>query len=104
MSIFLVGGGPDALSTPFIWGQFLMEARDRAAAKTQDPTIVVVLFDHEGSAEHFLPAYSSPISVRLTQRWTTVLRDTGSELPCWFHRVSESKLPTDPAMTPTPAK
>lgn len=65
MSIFLVGGGPDTLSAPLIWDQFLSEVRDRTATKNQDPRLVVVLFDHEGSAEHFLLAYSSPISANL---------------------------------------
>jgi cyanophycinase len=66
MSIFLVGGGPDTLTTPLVWDQFLMEVRDGAAAEKRQPRIVVVLFDHEGSAEHYLPAYSSPLIAGLS--------------------------------------
>lgn len=77
MTIFLVGGGPDTLSAPLVWKQFLLEVEDRAATKKREPTIVVVLFDREGSAQHFLPAYASPISANLTCHVVPVKVRTG---------------------------
>ena len=78
MSIFLVGGGPDTLTTDVIWEQFLSEVKDGASAKRRQPRIAVVLFDHRGSVEQFLSAYSSPFSAGLSYQ-VTVLRVRAGE-------------------------
>lgn len=72
MSIFLVGGGPDTVSTPVIFDQFVAEARHRAG-DSRPPRIAVVLVDHEGSAEYFLPAYLEPLHRRMPCDVATVL-------------------------------
>ena len=63
MSIYLVGGGPDTVTTPVIFDQFMAEARHRAG-DSRPPRIAMVLVDHEGSAEYFLPAYLDPMHRR----------------------------------------
>ena len=72
MSIFLVGGGPDTVTTPVIFDQFMAEARQRAGG-SRPPRIAVVLVDHEGSVEYFLPAYLDPLHRRTPSEVTTVL-------------------------------
>ncbi|MDI3211376.1 Type 1 glutamine amidotransferase-like domain-containing protein [Arthrobacter sp. AL12] len=72
MSIFLVGGGPDTVSTPLILDQFSAEARHRAGGG-RPPRIAVVLVDHQGSAEYFLPAYLEPLQRRTPSEVSTVL-------------------------------
>lgn len=80
MSIFLVGGGPDTLTTNLIWDQFLSEVKDGATAKKRQPRIAVVLFDHQGSADEFLSAYSPPWSARLSYQ-VMALRLRAGEQP-----------------------
>ena len=72
MSIFLVGGGPDTVTTPVIFDQFMAEARQRAGG-SRPPRIAMVLVDHEGSAEYFMPAYLAPMHRRTPAEVTTVL-------------------------------
>ncbi|MET3949319.1 Type 1 glutamine amidotransferase-like domain-containing protein [Arthrobacter sp. UYEF36] len=72
MSIFLVGGGPDTVTTPVIFDQFMAEARQQAGG-SRPPRIAVVLVDHGGSAEYFLPAYLDPLHSRTPSEVTTVL-------------------------------
>ena len=72
MSIFLVGGGPDTVSAPVIFDEFTAEARQRAGG-SRPPRIAVVLVDHEGSAEYFLPAYLDPLHRRTPSEVATVL-------------------------------
>jgi cyanophycinase len=72
MSIFLVGGGPDTTTTPVIFDQFVAEVVHRAG-DSRPPRIAVVLVDHEGSAEYFLPAYLEPLHRRLPCDVVTVL-------------------------------
>lgn len=63
MSIFLVGGGPDTVTTPIVFDEFVAAVRHRAG-EIGTLRIAVVLFDHEGSAEYFLPAYVDPLHRR----------------------------------------
>lgn len=84
MSIFLVGGGPDTVRTPVILDGFMAEVRERAAGSTL-PRIAVVLVDHEGSADYFLPAYLDPLQHRTPCEVTTVrLRPGGAVDPGAF--------------------
>jgi len=71
MSIYLVGGGPDTVTTPVILDQFIAEVRQRTGGRP--PRIAVVLVDHEGSAEYFLPAYLDPLHRRTPCEVATVL-------------------------------
>ena len=48
MSIFLVGGGPDTVSTPVIFDQFIAEARHRTGGG-RPPRIAVVLAAQAGT-------------------------------------------------------
>ena len=63
MTILLVGGGPDTVTTPAVFDRFVQELRRRAPDRT--PRVAVVLFDHEGSSEYFLPAYLEPLESRI---------------------------------------
>ncbi|CAH0147168.1 Peptidase E [Arthrobacter sp. Bi26] len=63
MTILLVGGGPDTVTTPAVFDRFVKEVRHRAPGRV--PRIAVVLFDHEGSSEYFLPAYLKPLESRV---------------------------------------
>lgn len=63
MSIILVGGGPDTVTTPIIFDRFVKDVRNRAGG-SRPPRIAVVLFDREGSSEYFLPAYLDPLHSR----------------------------------------
>ena len=62
MSIILVGGGPDTVTTPVIFDRFVHDVRRRTGSRP--PRIAVVLFDREGSSEYFLPAYLQPLRSR----------------------------------------
>ena len=72
MSIFLVGGGPDTITTPVIFDEFMAEAVLRTGG-SRPPRIAVVLVDHEGSAAYFLPAYLDPLRRRAPCEVVTVL-------------------------------
>jgi cyanophycinase len=86
MSIFLVGGGPDTVTTPVIFDQFMAEVLQRAGDRR--PRIAVVLVDHEGSAEYFLPAYLDPLHRRSPCEVTAVpLRQPGHVDPGVFDGV-----------------
>ena len=63
MSIILVGGGPDTVTTPVIFDRFVRDVRRRAGG-SRPLRIAVVLFDREGSSEYFLPAYLEPLQNR----------------------------------------
>ena len=62
MTILLVGGGPDTVTAPAVFDRFVRELRHRASGRV--PRVAVVLFDHEGSSEYFLPAYVDPLQSR----------------------------------------
>lgn len=76
MSIFLVGGGPDTVTTPVVFDRFMREVRHRAGGG-RVARIVVVLVDHEGSSEYFLPAYVDPLRARAACEVVTVLLHPG---------------------------
>lgn len=63
MNIILAGGGPDTVTTPVVFDRFADGVRRRAGGRTA--RVAVVLFDREGSAEYFLPAYLEPLHSRL---------------------------------------
>jgi cyanophycinase len=63
MSIFLVGGGPDTVTTPIVFDRFVAAIR-RRAGESGTVRIALVLFDRDGSAEYFLPAYADPLRRR----------------------------------------
>ncbi|SDK68639.1 Type 1 glutamine amidotransferase-like domain-containing protein [Arthrobacter sp. ok362] len=63
MTIILVGGGPDTVTTPAVFDRFVRELRIRAGGRV--PRVAVVLVDHEGSSEWFLPAYVGPLESRI---------------------------------------
>ncbi|MFI5085116.1 MAG: Type 1 glutamine amidotransferase-like domain-containing protein [Actinomycetales bacterium] len=63
MSIFLVGGGPDTLTTDLIFRRFAGEIVPGSAA---GPTVAVILFDHEGSGNRFLSSYAAPLGRHLS--------------------------------------
>jgi cyanophycinase len=63
MTILLVGGGPDTVTTPAVFDRFIKELRHRAPGRV--PRVAVVLFDNEGSSEYFLPAYREPLESRI---------------------------------------
>ncbi|WP_104190768.1 Type 1 glutamine amidotransferase-like domain-containing protein [Cryobacterium sp. Y82] len=66
MSIFLVGGGPDTVTSSEIFDQFVDEVLERGATRHRVPKIVLVIFDEGGSATHFLPAYTAPLESRMS--------------------------------------
>ncbi|MEV1173752.1 Type 1 glutamine amidotransferase-like domain-containing protein [Nonomuraea sp. NPDC049784] len=57
MSIFLVGGGLDTVTTANLLQSFRSEAEVHARAQLRHPRLAIVLVDHQGSAEYFLPSY-----------------------------------------------
>ncbi|MFF2029927.1 Type 1 glutamine amidotransferase-like domain-containing protein [Arthrobacter sp. NPDC058192] len=63
MTIILVGGGPDTVTTPVVFDRFVRELRTRAGGRA--PRVAVVLVDQEGSSELFLPAYVRPLESRI---------------------------------------
>ncbi|BCW72466.1 Type 1 glutamine amidotransferase-like domain-containing protein [Arthrobacter sp. NicSoilB8] len=71
MTIILVGGGPDTVTTPVVVDRFVRELRSRAPDRT--PRVAVVLFDHQGSSEYFLPAYLEPLESRIVCEVVPVL-------------------------------
>lgn len=71
MTIILVGGGPDTVTTPAVFDRFVKELRLRAPGRI--PRVAVVLFDHEGSSEYFLPAYLEPLESRIVCALVPVL-------------------------------
>jgi len=76
MSIILVGGGPDTVTTPVVFDRFVKDVRHRAGG-SRPPRIAVVLFDREGSSEYFLPAYLEPLQSRMPCEVTPTLLRTG---------------------------
>lgn len=64
MSIFLVGGGPDTITTTSVYDYFVSEAGEGTDAKSEGPRIAVVLFDGQGSGARFLPSYAEPLESR----------------------------------------
>lgn len=76
MSIILVGGGPDTVTTPVVFDRFVKGVRHRAGG-SRTPRIAVVLFDREGSSEYFLPAYLEPLQSRMPCDVIPVLLRTG---------------------------
>jgi cyanophycinase len=71
MTIILVGGGPDTVTTPAVFDRFVKELRHRAPGRI--PRVAMVLFDHEGSSEYFLPAYLEPLESRMACEIAQVL-------------------------------
>ncbi len=71
MTIILVGGGPDTVTTPAVFDRFAKELRHRAPGRI--PRVAVVLFDHEGSSEYFLPAYLEQLESRMACEVVPVL-------------------------------
>ncbi|MFE4227377.1 Type 1 glutamine amidotransferase-like domain-containing protein [Arthrobacter sp. NPDC056886] len=71
MTIILVGGGPDTVTTPAVFDRFVKELRHRAPGRI--PRVAVVLFDHEGSSAYFLPAYLEPLESRVACEVVPVL-------------------------------
>ena len=76
MSIILVGGGPDTVTTPVVFDRFVKDVRHRAGGR-RPPRIAVVLFDRDGSSEYFLPAYREPLQARMPCDVVPVLLRTG---------------------------
>jgi cyanophycinase len=76
MSIILVGGGPDTVTTPVVFDRFVTEVRRRAGGN-RPPRIAVVLFDREGSSEYFLPAYLDPLQSRMPCQVVPILLRSG---------------------------
>lgn len=72
MSIILVGGGPDTVTTPVVFDRFVKDVRNRTGGR-RPARIAVVLFDREGSSEYFLPAYLEPLHIRTPCELTPVL-------------------------------
>ncbi|TCC52118.1 hypothetical protein E0H73_39970 [Kribbella pittospori] len=56
VSIFLVGGGPDTTTSLGVFDAFRSELQAHASGRR--PRVAVVVFDHEGSAQRYLPAYT----------------------------------------------
>lgn len=79
MSIFLVGGGPDTVTNPVVFDQFMREVQHRAG-RGRLARIVVVLVDHEGSSAYFLPAYVDPLQARAACDVVPVLLRPGGQL------------------------
>ena len=61
MTVFLVGGGVDTVRTPGLLGPFRQELTRQAG--DGQPHLAVVLVDHEGSGERFLPEYLEALEV-----------------------------------------
>lgn len=61
MSIFLVGGGPDSVRSSVIYEEFAREVQGQAAECGRLAIAALVLFDHEGSGDYFLPGYQEPL-------------------------------------------
>ncbi|HSE08250.1 MAG TPA: Type 1 glutamine amidotransferase-like domain-containing protein [Nocardioidaceae bacterium] len=57
MTVFLVGGGPESVTTPGLLDPFVAEMRSKADQHGRTPRMAVVLVDGGGSGERFLPAY-----------------------------------------------
>ncbi|QDW30654.1 hypothetical protein FFF93_013380 [Arthrobacter sp. KBS0702] len=76
MSIILVGGGPDTVTTPVVFDRFVKDVRRRAGG-SRPTRIAVVLFDREGSSEYFLPAYLEPLQSRIPCDVAPTLLRTG---------------------------
>jgi len=76
MSILLVGGGPDTVTTSAIFDRFADELRRRAGG-ARPPRVAVALFDREGSWDYFLPAYETPLRKRVECRIIPVPVRTG---------------------------
>jgi len=57
MSIFLVGGGPDTTTSPGLLTPFRVEVESHAKAQARRPRLAIALFDHQGSAQRYLPDY-----------------------------------------------
>ncbi|MFC0421020.1 MULTISPECIES: Type 1 glutamine amidotransferase-like domain-containing protein [Glutamicibacter] len=65
MSIFLVGGGvPDTPVYEPILDAFVQDVLENRTHEGE-PILALALFDYEGSGQHFLPAYSTPIEERI---------------------------------------
>lgn len=75
MTILLVGGGPDTVTTPAVFDRFVKELRRRAPGRV--PRVAVVLFDHKGSSDYFLPAYLEPLESRTACEAVPVLLGFG---------------------------
>ena len=87
MSIILVGGGPDTVTTPVVFDRFVKDIRNRTGG-SRPARIAVVLFDREGSSEYFLPAYLEPLHSRTPCELTPVLlRDNEPADPGAFDDV-----------------
>lgn len=104
MSIFLVGGGPDTVTTPVIFDRFTEEARAQAAAGGSEiPRIAVVLVDNEGSSAYFLPAYVQPIEARTACEVNVVLlRPGGAADPAVFNGVDAIVVGAAPPRSTSP--
>ncbi len=86
MSIILVGGGPDTVTTPVVFDRFVKDVRNRVGDRP--PRIAVVLFDREGSSEYFLPAYLEPLRSRMPcQLMPVLLRTNEPAVPGAFDDV-----------------
>jgi cyanophycinase len=80
MSIFLMGGGVDTMTTSGLLDPFRAELESHAQVRGRTPRLTIVLFDHEGSAHDFLPSYvealvgNGPVDVEpvLVQRGHTL--------------------------------
>ena len=63
MTVFLVGCGPDTIRTADLLEPFVAEMASRARRRGRQPRLALAVFDHEGSGEHFLPAYVDALTV-----------------------------------------
>lgn len=72
MTVVLVGGGPDTVTDPSVVAPFVA-ALTRCGER---PRVAYVLFDHQGSAEAFLPEY-----VRPSVGWSRVAAPTWGSPP-----------------------
>ncbi len=63
MTVFLVGGGPDTMSTAALLDPFVAEMASHARRRGRQPRLAVAVFDHDGSGDRFLPEYVDALNV-----------------------------------------
>jgi cyanophycinase len=63
VTVFLVGGGPDTLTTRDLLDPFVEEMASHADRRGRRPRVAIAVFEHEGSADRFLPDYADALAV-----------------------------------------
>jgi cyanophycinase len=61
VTVFLVGGGPDTMSTADLLDPFVDEMASHADRRGRRPRVAIAVFDHEGSGDRFLPDYTEAL-------------------------------------------